>query len=118
MTLLVRSISERIAERESLVSSGWLQVWLPTMCPSSAITPSRSLLSLAISPHTKNMACTSYSRRVLRISGVYVGSGPSSKVSTRVRPCPDTRMKGSCRMRVCGCAPCGGGPYPAIGWRR
>lgn len=31
MTLLVRSISERILERESEVSSGCVQVWLPTM---------------------------------------------------------------------------------------
>ncbi|CAM5538704.1 hypothetical protein SALBM311S_01981 [Streptomyces alboniger] len=70
MTSLVRSISERIRLRLRPVSSGCDQVWLPTTCPSSAIKATRSWWRTAIAPHTKNIARTSYSARVPRISGV------------------------------------------------
>lgn len=97
---LVRPSSLRTRPGGSVVSCGWVQVWLATAWPSSARARSRSGNSRAFSPMTKNVARVSWRRRIRRISGVWAGCGPSSKVRKISRRSVDRRKATSgCGVR-------------------
>lgn len=67
---LVLPSSSRMPARESSVIIGCVHEWLPMVWPSSAIARTRSWWAWAVSPQRKNIARTSYARRVARIPGV------------------------------------------------
>src|SRR5262249_55531793 len=63
----------------------WLQVWLPTSCPSLTIRRTRSGAAAARRPIRKNVAVTRSRARMSRTFGVCSTSGPSSNVRAATR---------------------------------
>src|SRR5262249_435544 len=84
----------------------WLQVWLPTSCPSLTIRRTRSGAAAARRPIRKNVAVTPSRARMSRTFGVCRTSGPSSNVSAATRPAlrPRQTLHGRLRYELQACA--------------
>src|SRR5262249_29570007 len=86
-----RTISRSVSRGPQSQRLRWLQVWLPTSCPSLTIRRTRSGAAAARRPIRKNVAVTPSRARISRTFGVCSTSGPSSNVraATRsaLRPC-------------------------------
>src|SRR5947209_9734523 len=84
---VVLSISAPCCGPDSVDRCLWSHVWLPSRCPSAAISRTRSGWACMCSPTLKNVARTPYLRSTANVAGV-LGPGPSSKVSATVLPDP------------------------------